>query len=305
MIFLTEVATKLNNILNGTDTETSSIIKPNEFQFLVQTHGVMLDTIADFRTGKNIIPVFISQNSGNFNPVADLGQMNITVSVSIYFPAVFKDSFYDMAEYFSDLFVGKILNYGTKTGNALSNISPINFEDIQELDLKQFYKWVEENYKIEIEGMMSWISMSFSLFLSTAKNLNQENGFLYGNDVKITLTYGEYSDEPVFVSNSLTTNGEPSVEQILGEKSTKGVLNVLAYATGFEVYVKINDFYRNIISSIINGDAIDIQITFTMEIQSLGLAYERLCYIPTTSLNASKGSLMTLSMSFAERKEGV
>ena len=79
MIVLTEVAKKIQNLLNTNEDFT-------QYQFEVETQGFHIDHVYDKASGKNFIPVFISSMGGNFNPVKGLKEATYTIPVAIYFP---------------------------------------------------------------------------------------------------------------------------------------------------------------------------------------------------------------------------
>ena len=92
MIILTDVAAKLEEILNSAEC-------PTDFQFVVKSQGYHLDTIADKKKGINKIPVFVEMVGGEYNPVPNLKQANFTYGVNIWFPIRFKETFYALNEY--------------------------------------------------------------------------------------------------------------------------------------------------------------------------------------------------------------
>ena len=107
MIILTDVAAKLQELLNSEDC-------PTDFQFVVKSQGYHLDSIADKTKGINKIPVFLEMVGGEYNPVPNLKQANFIYGVNIWFPIRFKETFYALNEYLENVFVGKKLTFGTQ-----------------------------------------------------------------------------------------------------------------------------------------------------------------------------------------------
>lgn len=181
MIALTDVATKLEEILNSEDC-------PTEFSFVVKSQGYHLDSIADKKKGKNLIPVFLTMVGGEYNPVPNLKQANFTYGVDIWFPVRFKEIFYNINEYLENTFVGKKLNIGGKV--ALCNIGVAEYGEIVGLHLDQFEEWVEDTYvgsvhlfKKEHDISEEYMNMHFNIYATVLGD-----GFMFGNDVKYNLS---------------------------------------------------------------------------------------------------------------------
>ena len=90
MILLTEIAKKLQDILNGTDSETSSYTRPADFDFHVQNEGYHLDNVYDPNTKKNFIPVFIESLGGQYDAVPNLERCTNSIAVTFYYPVRFR-----------------------------------------------------------------------------------------------------------------------------------------------------------------------------------------------------------------------
>ena len=111
MIILTEVARKLENILNGVDEETTSYTRPFDFEFSVKAEGFHLDHIYNKNSGKNFIPVFIESLGGQYDAVPNLKRSTNTIAITIYFPVRFKNQFFAANDFLVNCFVAKKLNY--------------------------------------------------------------------------------------------------------------------------------------------------------------------------------------------------
>lgn len=188
MVVLSEVAIKLQNILNGIDAEIVGLQRDTDLFFKVETEGYHLDTIADNQTHKNFIPVFISSMGGQYNAIPDFKEASFNIPVVIYFPVRFKDDFFRINDYLVDCFVGKLNDYGTQSGKCLSNISVAQFGEIVGLDLQQFQQWVGNIYNKKIDVMEKWMSMTFTLYLTSI-----ESGAIYSNSVKYKMSIDDYN----------------------------------------------------------------------------------------------------------------
>ena len=180
MIYLNEVCTKLQDILNSSN-------NPAGFLYAVESVGFHADTIYDKTEGKNLIRVFISSMGGNFNPIYGLGEANYTIPITFYFPVRFKDSFFVLDSYLHSIFVGATLNYGENSGDAISNLSVATYGEIQDLDFKEFKKWADSLYRKPIEVMEPYMSMTLNLYLSTLGSDENNISCLWGNEVRATL----------------------------------------------------------------------------------------------------------------------
>ena len=299
MVILTEVAEKLQNILNGTDSEVV-ISKPNDYDFVVLTNGFHLDSVA--LKNKNFIPVYISQAGGDFDAVPNLNKSNYVVSVNIYFPVRFKDDFFALGEYLRQVFVATQLNYGTISGKCLSNISVANFGEIQNLDLTQFKEWVEQNYKMPISVFEMWMSMSFSLYLSSLGS-----GFIYSNAITYTLSYqynGQtYTEDLVWVQSGTGLSNSPISQQKVGEDDfAKNVINITNYSKSFSVYIRDNEFWNILLDHYNQQDMSDLEnLTLTKTYHlTTDKVYTFNQVLLSLNENVSMGSPLTCTISLGD-----
>lgn len=216
MIILTDVATKLSEILNDANC-------PVPFKFVVKSQGYHLDSIADHKTGENQIPVFLTIVGGEYNPVPNLHQVNFTYGVSIWFPVRFKEEFYALNEYLEETFVGKKIQIGNKI--ALCNISVAEYGEITGLHLDQFEQWLEETYegnvhifKKEHDISEEYMSMEFRLFCTTLGD-----GFIFGNDVKYTLQmrFPQLKVTKMLVNYTYTSLGKETTVQLTANRHSQ------------------------------------------------------------------------------------
>lgn len=181
MILLTDVATKLEELLNS--------YAPSDFSFIVKSAGYHLDSVSNKQKSRNQIPVFISMVGGEYNPVPNLHQINTTYEINIYYPVRFKEAFYNLNSYLESLFVGKKITFDEET--ALCNISVAEYGEIIQVEaIRQFENWIEEEFegsgylfKKDEQINEFYMSMRFRLFATTLGD-----GFLFGNDVKTNLS---------------------------------------------------------------------------------------------------------------------
>lgn len=311
MIILSEVAQKLEQILNGQDGEVTAT-NPTGFYFQVETEGFHIDHIAKNDKTGNFIPVFISSLGGQFNPVKGLKQGSYSFPIVFYFPVRFKEEFFALGEFLVDAFVGTILNYGTISGKAVSNISVPQFGEIQDLDLGQFEKWVVETYQKPIAVMEPYLTMQVTLFLS-----NAANGLIYGNDVTVDLSF-TYNGTTHTLKNidwdgsSIQSNSQTQSEQEEETNEAAGIPFGTAYGSSFKIYPNLNVkaenenvyFYKELLKIWFSGNIQEVEcdVTFTIAGDN-DLKYTRKCFIQSIISPIEKGQILSLTLTFSKKSE--
>lgn len=309
MIILSEVAQKIEKILNGSDSEVTAA-NPTGFYFQVETEGFHIDHIEKADKSGNFIPVFISSLGGQFNPVKGLKQGSYSFPVVFYFPVRFKEAFFALGDFLVDAFVGTILNYGDISGKAVSNISAPQFGEIQDLDLGQFKKWVDSTYQKPIEVMEPYLTMQITLFLS-----NAAAGLVYGNDVKVDLSFtynnNTYTLEDIdWDGASLQSNSQAQSEQEEETNEADGIPFGTAYGSSFKVYPNLNlkakntdvYFYKELLKAWLSGNIqeVECEVTFTIAGDS-ELKYTRQCFIQSIISPIEKGQILSLTLTFSKK----
>lgn len=315
MIVLSEVAQKLEAILNNLDDEvnvTEGLKNPLDYSFVVEAQGFHIDHILNKNTGNNFIPVFISSMGGQFNPVKGLKQGQYVIPITFYYPVRFRDDFFKLGDFLVSAFVGSQLTYGTLSGSAISNLSVPTYGEIQNFDLQEFVKWVENIYQRTI-GVKTepFMSMTIQLYLT-----NAAEGFMFGNSVTMSLLYtdeneNEYTEENVvFDSGSIQSATQPNSEQEMEANipEADGLPFSTAYSSGFNAYIKNNEFWFKVMRDWVNGKAqtmtFDVFFTFNDLVQNnQKVAYGKTCYIESINLPIQKGQLLTATFSFGKRSQ--
>jgi len=312
MIQLDKICEKLERLLNGTDTETSGIAPVSEkYFFKVYSEGLYLSTIADKKSGKNFIPVIVGSLGGEYNPIPDLQEADYNIQIQILYPVRFKNDFYALNEFLVNNFVGKVLNYGdtTNPNYALSNISVAQYGELQNIDVKEFDKWITNTYKITNPYVMdTFMSMNFTLYLSTAKNLNQANGFIFGNSwvTSLTLTYNStnYTDEsPIFITQTDLSQSDPNSQQVLGTNVSLSFPSTSSYSKELPLYVKNTDFYKKLIEAYLTRNLQTTLLSITESCNYLTLTqstYTRKYFISSMGLVKAKGELLGITLTLLE-----
>lgn len=302
MINLEDISKKISNVLNGTDDETSEISRNNSYmayEYVVQTEGFQLDYNYNMSSGKNFIPVFVGSLGGAYNPVANLGESNYSIQITLYYPVRFKKDFYALNDYLYSIFVGKILTYGTQ--KARSNISIAQYGEIQDIDLKQFIQWAEQSYKMPKLIMEKWLSMTFTLYLTTADNLEEQDGLLYGESLKIIkMSYkGEILNNLTLISHTSNLAGEPYSEQILGQSLHKTLISGSSQVFEIPFFIRNNSTYKNLMIDYLQGTIDNNEVVITYDY--LGNTIEKVCVIQNASIHAQLGELLGMSLTLTPK----
>ena len=296
MLTVKEIANELDSILNGTSPNIpEEATRPFDGVFSVKTAGYHLDHVYDPKTKSNFFPVFMENGTGEFNPIKDLEQVDYSFPVSIYFPVRFKDKMLAMQEYLVKCFVGQnplFSVYGDdgkiayKQG-GVTNISAFELGEITDLDLdqygqsllKQLNAYISEQYKLPVNTMEPWISLNFTLYVSTMKNANAKDGYVYGNAFKEVLTITrkksdgtleDLSEEVKTDSTNLTYTASTSSQQGFeiggkadSESSSLPLTN--ARGTGFEAVIKDNEFWNYLLSMYSTGKLSSVPATLEVK----------------------------------------
>lgn len=234
MIILTEIATKLENILNGTDSETSSISRGVDYIFQVATEGYHLDTIKSKAAKKNFIPVFIGNLSGEYNPIQGIGEADYNIDVSLWFPVRFKNDFYILNEYLEKCFIGSYLNYGSTSGKCVSNMSIAKYGELVGINLEKYKEWALETYDVPYDEEEMYMQMTFTLYLSTINS-----SYVLGNEVRIELSLFKQEGTP----RSIFVNTDPTIEYLRSatDDTEIGEHTYYAFKSSSQVLVYIRD----------------------------------------------------------------
>lgn len=316
MINLETMAKKINNILNGTDTEIpSGLTSPanDNYFFRVYSEGLYLSEIADKNVGKNFIPVIVGAYGGENNPVEGLGEQDRNVLIQILFPVRFKEEMYNLEEYLDAVFVGKQLTFGTQ--KAVCNVSPAQYGELQDFSLDEFNRWVETNYLQPVEIQETYMAMTITLYISTAKGVGSENGFVYGNSYSYSFSVGSKvngefvasmtDSSPVFVDQADSSSSQLASQQLLGQKYSKGIAVATSYIKTIEVYVKNDSSYQWLIQKYLDRDLQGLMVKVVEE-YSLGTTHPtKTAYyvLNDISLVKTKGELMSITLTLGDLLE--
>ena len=312
MINLETIARKIDSVLNGTDTEIpSGLVSPanDNYFFNVYSAGLFLSQLNDMNSGKNFIPVIVGAYGGENNPVADLGEQDRNVLIQLLFPVRFKQEMYALEEFLDNVFVGKLLTFGTQ--QAVCNVSPAQYGELQDFSFNEFNQWVVNTYKQPINKIETYMSMEINLYLSTAKNVGASGGFVYGNSYNFSFSIGSMSNStftanmsdnnPVFVEQTDTAHISPASQQLLGGSYSMGLGQATAFGKSITVYVKNDTNYAWLINRYLNKNIQDLVVKIEESIDiSSGISISNYYYITDMVLSKKKGELMTLTFTLGD-----
>ena len=309
MILLEEVAQTIEKILNGESEYSSDIITDSNYNFVVKTNGLHFDSVVDRKARKNFIPCFVEYINGTFNPIPDFEMSNAEINIIIYFPISQKQYFRKYSCLFPKIFVGKMIYFGEETGKCVCNINVPTVVEMQQFDTTAFSTYIKQNYQRDLHITETWGMLSFTLSLGSCKD------GVFGNDLKISMTYDYKDGEDNIVNTSVVrTNSmdfkaviDSGVEQLLNrELQSRGLPTTTTTGDGFEVYIDKNGknllYWRNIIKDIIKGQIQDKIIKIDLESEFLGEKITDYRYIDSASMSFEKGSPLSIVFAFAKRK---
>lgn len=241
MIILSEVAKKIEGILNDVDEEVNDVNPTaGAYYFHVETEGLHIDHIVKKDLSKNYIPVFISTMGGQYNPVKGLKQSTVSIPITFYFPVRFKKDFYALGDFLAQVFAGATLTYGEISGKGVSNISVPTYGEIQNADFAHFANWLGEHaFEMPKDGMEPYLSMTLVLYIT-----NAAHGFVFGNDVALTLKFTNSDHEEIILNDvdwdggSLQSNCQATPEQpenALVPETQSWPFNT-TYGSSFKIY---------------------------------------------------------------------
>lgn len=267
MITLEKISQKLNRILNGITTDsadtgeswlTQTAPTTNEYNFAVKTNGFHLDKINE--NNKNLIFVFVDSLGGEINNVKSLKEIDYNTEITFYYPVRFKDDFYAINDFLYNTFVEQFLNFGTSANKdiCLTAMSVAQYGEIATEHLQELTQFINNNYPIQVAKLRTemYMSMTFTLYLSTINGLNQSGGLLFGNSWNTSLNI--YSTNDTRFTNSSTSS--------LTANETKVITSFIShYPPSILGYEKIDtsDYSITIAPKIIK-DGADYKVQYTV-----------------------------------------
>lgn len=307
MIDTKELAIKLSNILNGLDSETSSVENPmSEYIFDVKTYGEHLDSFYQKEKKANVIPVFISEVNGDIQPIANVENISYGFGIVIYFPIYLKNKILDLKTFFQKCFVGQILNYGSSSGTAVSSISIPKITEFQRTQMKGLQEFIQDEYALPIDETQLRANLDFTLYLSSYKTINSDNtktDLYLGNDISVNLTYGNLTEKGFFAGIGSSMNGDTQMQQLMTADFSRGLIKNTIYGDTFQLFVRKNAFWQYVLQQyyLHNFTAqnlqVEIQINGVLGLTSFNVVCQSL------SFNFSWGAPIIAVLTFMPKAE--
>lgn len=308
MIDIQDLQSKLNSMLNGKDNPNNIKVGSyiSDFEFVVLSYAQYLDNIYNTKTGKNMIPVYISEPSGTIEPIPDLGEINMEYNITLYFPIRLKETFFKMMSYFIDVFAGRMINFGN-SGNALCNITVPSFSEIEEKEFVQFQDYLSNHYKLPMQRSEMWGAYTFTLYLHQLKNLGESGGFILGNQITYSLSFTynniEYNENVVLASSARSYVSDPLSQQILGENETVAINKNSSYGDSIQVYAKNSTFWNKFRELFEYGYLQGIIFTLTKTYTYDNVSFSRDLILTSCPQAVDYGEAITYTFSFAKRAD--
>lgn len=334
MITIKDVACELQDILNGVSPNVpQGIVRPITATYEVQCAGYHLDHVFKDDKSGNFFPVFIDSGTGTINPIKGVGQVDYSFPVSIYAPVRFRDKMLALQEYLSECLVGAMLKLkvcddrgeDVYEQGAITNMGAFEIGDITDMDLgqvgnplKQFHDFVNANYRMPVDVMEPWISLTFALYVSTMNKANANGGFVYGNAIYAQLTYidnpGEYQTlltEKVKCDGivmDFTASAQPQqgfdVSTGTAESEASNFPFTCARGFSFTALVRKNDFWLHFFDLYSRGKLNEESVEVEIYGDDDAFPYVDIdlpCIITNAHINAPLGAPMTVTLTFAKK----
>lgn len=307
MVDIVELQSKLNKMLNKIDNPNNVRVSDyiDDVAFGVITYASYIDNISDIDTTKNVVPVYISEPSGTVEPIPLLGEINMQYSITVYFPITLKDKFFKLMSYFINVFAGRMIDFGTKSGNALCNLNVPTFNEIDTQEFKQFSDFMENKYKLPIMKSSMWGSYTFTLYLHQLDNLGKANGFILGNQIKYSLsfTYNNktFTEDVILTSSARNYTADPVSQQIMGEYETLSLNKNSSYADSIQVYAKNNTFWNTFRDLFENGLLQDTTFILTKTYAYDNKSYTKELILVSCPQAIDFGSAITYTFAFTKK----
>lgn len=306
MIDIQDLQLKLSNMLNGK--EQPNKININDYvsglEFKVLTYASYLDSIGNFNTQQNFLPVYISDPQGTVEPIPYLGEVNSQYNLTIFFPLKYKDRLRKIGNYLVDSFAGRMLNYGD-SGNALCNLTMPTFGEVQDLEFKQFKDWIGENYQLQIVQSDKWCCYTMTLYFHQLKGLGEKDGFVLGNQFEYTLSFSvgnkTYSEVVSLANAARNYTADTISEQVLGDLETLSLNKNSIYGDSICVYVKNNDFWNNFNDLYENGALQNVVFTLTKKYLYNEKTYTRELVLTTCPQSITLGQVMCYTLTYVKK----
>lgn len=334
MITIKDVACELQDILNGVSPNIpEGVVRGVGGTYEVQCAGYHLDhTIKKDKSG-NFFPVFIDSGTGVMNPIQGVGQVDYSFPVSIYLPIRFRDYLLNLQDYLSKCVVGNMIKLKVHDDRgeevyeqgAITSMSAFEIGDITDMDLgqvgnplKQFYDFVEANYRMPMDVMEPWISLSFTLYMSTMDKACMNDGFVYGNAVYAQLTYIDNpgDDQRLLtekvkcdgITMDFTASAQPQqgfdVSTGTAESEASNFPFTCARGFSFTALVRKNDFWAHFFDLYsrgkLNEESVEVEIYGDDEAFPY-MSIDLPCVITNAHITAPLGAPMTVQLTFAKK----
>lgn len=307
MININKLASKLEQILNGTYSE---IVLPDgrpDYYFKVKTFGTLLDSISDKDYKLNYIPVILSVSNGENEPIYNSGLADEDFNIAIFFPLHLKDDMTSMGIWINSILSGNYLSFGDETTSkvALNTSKPV-INQIESQSFNQFANTMQY-FKLEVKKTDIYCVMEIDLFTSYGKT-----GIEFGNSITYELEIQESStslpikSKLLRVDSSSGLDSSTNTQQIINEYFSKGVYGASAKAQSVEFIFDSSPVCICLLDNIENGtiaNLYSVKLYKTYNMQEFTKTYT-FDVLPTTCMkNEQIGIPITFVIGFIPKAE--
>ncbi len=176
--------------------------------------------------------------------------------------------FYWMA----DSFIGKIVNFGSYSGNVCCNVGIPTVGQMQYLETVEYEATKEAIVSMfgpKAQISHEWSSLNFEFYVSGAKGMGEAGGIVYGNQYELSITIPSLSvssGKLLLVAPSESKVGNTHEQQNLGSTYQKAVETNSAYGGAHTVFVQDTPFWKAVFSAYCGKSISNLKCTLSKTI---------------------------------------
>ena len=259
-------------------------------------------------------PVMVSQDGGDFEPMADIRLERPDFRISFLLPSDREDLKELVSEAFSDSFVGKFVVFGSGADLQGSDctMSVITQNACERLDIDTdgvYSRSINELFGAQAKDIRYWTSYDFSLSMSTAKNGGgcsaNDDGVIFGNQVSsvISFEYGGTTYQENYKNVETTDSAVSSayVQQSINGKYQRGIEQSTAYSKTISMAVRNNAFFAKLLEIVRDKELSGVRFSLTRKITfayggELTIDQDSNLMCPELPKTTAPGEILTISM---------
>ena len=258
MIDIQEFVTKIQAVLNGTDSLVSSLSRPDTSTYFdVRSPELpFADSVASLENKQTRFPVMVEQNSaGRYEAFPNVNMWSMSLTMTFLFPVANTLAVRNYFEYLASAVNGQQINFGASSGYCVCALGVPTMGQMQYLDMNQ-YSQVKESVNVifgkTVNLSREWSTMTCEFYLSGSLNAGQAEGLIFGNQIEHTVSFSyqgvTYSETLVPVARSVASSAMAYEQQGLSSSLQKGIAQSGAQVATLTCMVRANDFWLKVLA---------------------------------------------------------